>query len=341
MNFQRGGPAIIGIVLLLAFASFCMADTEKERILFRISLENMADHVQARAVRRFAQALDERYRDVLNVEFYDSARLFRDRDVLGALVEGKVEMAVPGTWHVAKFEPGINIFLLPLFYGRSAEENHKVSASAVGRELDRRIENSLGVVVPGKWLDLGHAHLYLLNRRIEAPDDLKHLKIRVAGGLANTLRIEAMGGDSVIVPWPDLPLWLENRKVDGVLTTYETLRSARLWEHGLDFCFEDREYFPMYVPLISERIWRLFPEEMQQKIRLLWDESAEQERRDAVKAQQDAKKEAEKLGMEIFVPKPEQIQAWRRELMTRQQKIMSKVGVDNELYKLAADILKQ
>lgn len=331
-----------GVVVLLCLAAWPLSASggADKRILFRISLENASSHIQVRAVRHFANAVNERFRDRLQVLVYDTARLFRDRDVFGALVEGKVEMAVPGTWHIAKYEPGVNVFLLPLFYGRSAAENHAVLAGEVGRELNRRIEDSLDVVVPGKWLDLGHANLYSLGRRIASPGDLRHLKIRVAGGLANALRIRAMGGESVIVPWPDLPLWLERRKIDGLLTTHETIRSARLWEQGLQFCLEDQEYFPMYVPIVSARLWRLLPEEVSQTIRQLWDETADWERKMAVQAQQEARAELEAHGMEIIVPEQDAIQQWRAQLLARQQEIMEKVGVDAGLYQQAAGVLQ-
>ncbi len=317
------------------------AGAENKRILFRISVENQPSHVQVQAVRRFAQALEKQFGDRLQVELHDSASLFRDADVFGALIEGKIEMAVPGTWHVARYQSGVNIFLLPLFYGRSAVENHAVLDGEVGQELNRRIEDALGVVVPGKWLDLGYANLYMLQRRVTTPEDLKHLKIRVAGGQANALRIQAMGAESVIVPWTDLPLWLERRKIDGILTTNETIRSAKLWEHGLQFCLEDREYFPMYVPIVSARLWRLLPEDIRQGVRELWDETALWEREQAVTAQQEARKALEDHGVEFVVPDQEQIRAWRKKLLVHQKKIMNAVGIDEALYQQAAAILKQ
>ncbi len=340
---MRVGLLWLGILFVLAWSIFpvTMAGAREKRILFRISVENQPSHIQVQALRRFVQALDEQFGDSLEIELYDAARLFRDRDVFGALVEGKIEMAVPGTWHIARYEPGVNVFLLPQFYGRSAEENHAVLEGEVGRELNRRIEDALGVVVPGKWLDLGHANLYMLQRRITSPADLRHLKIRVAGGLANELRIQAMGAESVIVPWPDLPLWLDRRKVDGILTTHETIRSAGLWEHGVRFCLEDREYFPMYVPVISARLWRLLPDELRLGLRRLWNETASWEREQAAIAQQNARKELEDQGIAFVVPDQGEVRRWREKLLTRQDEIMEKVGVDELLYQQAATILKQ
>ena len=192
------------------------------RILFRISVENMPEHVQTQAVRRFAQALAKEAGDVLRVEFHDSASLFRDADVFSALTEGKAEMAVPGTWHIARYQPDVNIFLLPMFYGRSAADNHAVLQSEVGAELDRRIEDALDVKIPGKWLDLGHANLYATGRPLNNLGDVKGLRIRVAGGEANIMRLQAAGALAMSIPWPDFPLALAQREADGVLTTHET-----------------------------------------------------------------------------------------------------------------------
>lgn len=334
----------LALLAFLACGVFLCAPSQascQSRILFRISLENTPVHIQTRAVKRFVQILSAKAGDRLQVELYDSAAMFRDADVFSALTEGKVEMAVPGTWHIARYQPDVNIFLLPVFYGRSAEENHAVLESDVGTELNRRIEDSLGVIIPGKWLDLGYANLYAINHPLTGLGDVKGLRIRVAGGVANQMRLEAVGADAITISWPDLPLWLDRGEVDGVLTTHETVRSAKLWENGLKFCLEDREYFPMYAPMISERVWRLLPDDLRQSITQAWEEAALWERRMAATAQIEAGKDLERHGMRIVTPDSGEIVKWRRRLAEDQDAIIAETGLDKALYQRAARILDQ
>ncbi|QLA16887.1 ABC transporter substrate-binding protein [Desulfolutivibrio sulfoxidireducens] len=328
---SRRGTMPQALAILMCFilhGSDVFADATGIR--FRISLENTPAHIQSQSVKRFALLLSEKAGNRLNVEYYDSASLFRDTDVFSALTEGKVEMAVPGIWHVASFVPDVNIFLLPAFYGRDARENHAVLESDAGKELDARIEDSLGVKVPGKWFDLGYANLYTVKHKLLSLGDIDGLKIRVAGGVANEMRIEAAGARATSIPWPDFPIWLDRGEVDGVLTTHETVRSAELWTHGLRYCLEDRQYFPMYVPMISERVWKILPEDIQRAILEAWEETAAWERDMAAKAQLEARNDLEAHGVEIVVPQRSEILKWRERLGHSQDAIITRVGLDKE-----------
>lgn len=40
-------------------------------------------------------------------------------------------------------------------------------------------------------------------------------------------------------------------KIDAVLTSYQTIESAGLEDKGIRYAFEDRQYFPQYVPLCA------------------------------------------------------------------------------------------
>ena len=122
----------------------------------------------------------------------------------------------------------------------------------------------------GRWLELGYAHVFGVNRQINTHQKLAGIRIRVAGGMANQYRMEAFGGIVTIIAWPDLPEYMQQKKVDAVLTSYETIRSARLWEKGIQSVFEDKEYFAQYVPLIRQSFWQRLPARIQDIIRTTW-----------------------------------------------------------------------
>jgi C4-dicarboxylate-binding protein DctP len=144
---------------ILTYLPGLKAEEEEKRKILRISLENTLSHVQTRNVYRFADALSNRLPSI-QVIVYPEARLFRDRDVLNAVHSGKLEMAVPGTWNVEPFFPDLRIFLLPFVYGRSAEQNHALADGMVGKTIKEKLEALYSVIIPGRWMDLGHAHVF-------------------------------------------------------------------------------------------------------------------------------------------------------------------------------------
>jgi TRAP-type C4-dicarboxylate transport system substrate-binding protein len=299
--------------------------------LFRISLENTTDHTQVIAVQRFADALSRRTAGQLQVEVYTDAQLFRDRDVVRALYDGKVEMAVPGTWQLDRFEPAVGALLLPSFYGRTASYLNEQIDGDLGGEISRRIEASTGTVVLGDWIDLGAIHLFTVDTPIRNHRDIAGLRLRYAGGVVNELRLAALGADPLLISWPDFPQHLRAGAVDGVLTSYETVASAALWDAGIRYAFEDAQYFGRYVPLVSAGFWRRIPEHLRQIIAETWDEHVELAREDAARAQARAKETLRSHGVSIVVPTDREIATARARLSAVQDEMIERLGLDTEI----------
>jgi TRAP-type C4-dicarboxylate transport system substrate-binding protein len=313
------------------------AQIEKEpsRKILRISLENTPTHVMTRNVSRFAEEVSYRLSPRVKAEVYPDARLFRDREVLNAVHSGKVEMAVAGTWNLEPYMPELNLFLLPLFYGKSVAENHQLSDGTIGRRIEQRMESLYEIRVLGKWMDLGHAHVFTLSKPITRLEDFKGLRIRVAGGKANELRFSILGAYSFTIPWPELVERLRSQLVDGILTTYETIRSAELWNHGIRYAFEDNQYFPMYIPIIQKKFWEELTEEERTDIRNLWDAQAEKQRREALEAQVQAKEMFIQNKGKVFEPGKSELDKIRKALMRSQADLIRQLKIDRDLVEQA------
>lgn len=305
----------------------------------RISVENTETHVQTQAVKRFSDDLKKRLAGRLNVQFFSNARLFRDKDIIQALGQGKVEMAVPGTWHVTRFEPNVGVFLLPVFYGRTARLNHMVLDSGVGNTINGLIENNLQLKVLGRWIDLGHAHLFSLTKEILRHEDIENLTIRVAGGTGNKLRINALGGNPVAIAWPDLPEYMIQGRVDAILTSYETIRSAKLWEKGIKYVFEDQEYFPQYIPLIKMSFWKKLPPDIKAIVVDTWEKHVDTSRQQASDAQLKAKKILIENGVKVVVPTQQQIKISRNRILQKQDYFIQIMNIDPQIVDLITDLL--
>ncbi|WP_022666179.1 TRAP transporter substrate-binding protein DctP [Desulfospira joergensenii] len=327
-------------ILLFILLSLCASSAIAAQLpIMRISVENTKTHVQTQAVKRFSDDLRNRLKGRINVQFYFNSSLFRDADIIQALGQGKVEMAVPGTWNVTKFEPNVGVFLLPIFYGRSADSSHMILESRAGKAINGLIEKNLHLKVVGKWIDLGHAHLFSLTKKILRPEDIEGLTIRVAGGLGNKLRIRELGGNPVVIAWPDLPGYMIQGRVDAVLTSYETVRSARLWEKGIKYAFEDREYFPLYIPLIRMSFWEKLPPDIRTIVTDTWDKHVDTSRKQALEAQITAKKVTIENGLTVVVPGEEQITIWRNRMLKKQDEFVRRMNIDPKIVDLIMDLL--
>ncbi|MDP5292867.1 TRAP transporter substrate-binding protein DctP [Oceanimonas sp. CHS3-5] len=345
-TFRNSRHCVLGAILTLlgglgpawAGAPLNEAPTPSARVL-RISTENTADHVQTRAIARFAERLERASEGRLKVQFHHSARLFRDRDVIAALAGGKVEMAVPGMWQLDRYVPDVGLYMLPMFYGLPAVQHYRVRDGDIGRRVSARIERDLGVVVPGRWLDLGYAHLYFTDTRVGRHADLAGLRIRIPGGAANRGRLEAFEAGPVLIPWPDLPDALEQGRVQGLLSTHETVRSAELWNQGVRFGFEDREYFAQYVPMISARFWQSLPEELRRLVRDSWEPVVDAQRSAAAEAQHRARRVLQEHGVDIATPSEASLARWRGIARRLEPALVREMGLDPELVQQAQRVV--
>ena len=263
---------------------------------------------------------------------YPDARLFRDREVLNAVHSGKVEMAVPGTWNLELYVPDLALFLLPVFYGRTPEENHSLSDGPVGQKIQQKMETLYDVRVPGRWMDLGYAHVFTLGKPITKWEDFRGLRIRVAGGKGNELRLAGLGSHSFTIPWSELVERLQGKMLDGLLTTYETIRSAELWKYGVRYAFEDRQYFPMYLPLVNKQVWDSLELSERTAFRTLWNRQAKHQREEASQAQMQAKEAfIQEGGGQVVQPSPTELHRIRTVLQRLQPAFLKQLRIDESL----------
>jgi C4-dicarboxylate-binding protein DctP len=176
-----------------------------------------------------------------------------------------------------------------------------------------------------------------MEKKIRRHEDIRGLKIRVAGGVANELRISALGGTPFTIPWPDLPEYMRQGKIDAVLTSYESIESAGLEDKGIRYAFEDSQYFPQYVPLVRGSFWRRLSPQILDVIRRTWEAQVNSARAEAAAAQSNAQKVLFQKGMEIVVPESAEIEVWRTKLSVTLDDFIRAMNIDPALVRTMAE----
>lgn len=324
--------------LALSAALFGAAEAAEK---MRISLDTNPTHVRNKGIDLFVERLKEKVGDELEIEVYPSAQLYRDRDVARALRQGSVEMAVPGTWVLDGMEPSLALTSLPMFYGIDEAATLELMDGEIGQEINERTEDRLRVKVLGPWMNLGFSHFYSTNTPLRSHDDLKGLKIRISGGTANAKRAEGLGGIPNVIAWPDVPLALSSSVVDAVSSTHESIASAKLWDAGLKYALEDRQWFGQYVPMISAQFWEKLSPEVQDAILETWNETIPEARSMAADAQSSARQTLIDNGIEITTASDEELAEARKTLMVLQDGLVQEMKIDPELVDMARQEMQE
>ena len=140
----------------------------------------------------------------IKTQLFESGQLFPDLQVGKALLQGQIEMAVPGSWSLTGIVPDADFFQLPILYGRSIEMVHRVVDGQPGQLVAEQIEQKLGAHVIGSWLDLGFFNWYSTSKPLNSYADLKGLKIRNSGGAGQAWRTQFMGAIPNTTPLPNV-----------------------------------------------------------------------------------------------------------------------------------------
>jgi len=328
---------LVTTLAVLAFGA--TAAWAKSAHKLEISLETAPNHIRNIATLEYADELMKRSGGKLTVKVYHGAAKYKDTDIPKALNQGAIDMGMPVTLHLGKFISDFDAPDLPLFYGRTRQEVYKVWDGPIGKAVEAKLEKKLGVKVIGRWMDLGPGITFAVGKEIRTAADMANLKIRTPGGAANNLRYAVLGANPVKIAWPDLPQALQRGTVDGMFTTFESTRSAKLWDAGVKFAYENNQNFLQYVPTVSRKAWKSYPKDIQDLIVKVWEEKIDRIRDRAEQRQKSAKADAMKNGIKVVVPTREDLEGSRKKLLAKQDDMVKELKIDPGLVKKIAATL--
>ena len=285
-----GGFRTLWLPLLLCLPlAGCAPDASDEPLKFRISIDTGPNHLRNATLRRFIEALDEAAPGQFDIRFYESGQLSNDRDVPKALHWGNIDMGVPAQSKMTRFLTDANLFTLPVLSGLPEDVIFALHDGPVGRELNRRIEEKLGVKVLGRSIPLGFTTTYTTDRVLNQAADMRGMKIRTPGGAGSLSLFQFYQANSITLPFADVPLALAQGSLDGIQSSHETVMSGQLWQVGLKYCYEDRANLLVYVPVLSNAFWGRLTPQAQERLTEVWEETVGESREYARGRQEAAK----------------------------------------------------
>jgi TRAP-type C4-dicarboxylate transport system substrate-binding protein len=317
-----------GIAMVAAPFVHTAATAAGEPLMLRCSLDTPPSHTRNAVVRDYLKKIETAADGRIKTQLFESGQLFPDLQVGKALLQGQVEMAVPGSWSLTGIVPDADFLQLPVLYGRSIDTLHRVVDGKSGQFLARQIEAQLRSHVLGSWLDLGFFNWFSTSKPLNSYGDLKGLKIRNSGGAGQAWRTQFVGAIPNTTPLPNVPLALSQGTFDGLITSFETVASGQFWESGIRHALEDHQFIGEYIPVVSQAFWQKLSADLQQAFTALWQENVATYRADMAAAQSRARELARAHGINIVEPSPDELEAKRRVMMINQEQVakLSKIS---------------
>lgn len=245
----------------------------------------------------------------MTVEIYDSAQLFKDKDVPEAVASGQIEMGVASLTRFVGEIPAVDVFYMP-FVLNTEEKVRK----AVAPDSDVRGPLDAAMLETGArplwWQAYGGVILLSNDAPIKKPSNVKDKKVRVFGKTLGTW-IQVLGGAPTLISGSEQFLAYQRGTVDIGMTGVSGVKSRSLWD-VMDTITVTNNADIEFVVLINEDFWQGLSD-AQRKVITAASLTAENDVRNRVsEIEEEAFRAAKQHGMTVYYPTDAEIAEWKK-----------------------------
>jgi TRAP-type transport system periplasmic protein len=326
-----------GTAVILAAPYLSRSAFADDAIKLRCSLDTAPSHPRNRAIVDYLEKLDEASKGRIKSEVFHSGQLFADLNVTKALIQGQVDMAVPGTWTMTGLVPDVDFSQLPILYAQSVDAIRRCTDGAPGALVEKQLEAKLHSHILGHWIELGFENWYMTKKAVQTLDDFSGLKIRSPGGAGISWRIAFVHAIPNVTPWPNVPLALSQGTFDGFVSSDESCTSAKLWEAGVKHCYADHQFFANYIPMLSDAFWSKLSEDDRKLMRDVWAANIDRYREMSAKSQADARETMKSNGVSFVDPPADKLASDRKRMIDAQGDLIRDAKLSPDIVKLVTE----
>ncbi len=291
------------LAISLAAGSANAADTT-----LRISLQLPLKSHLGQNLTLFKEEVEKNSNGDIAVEIYDSAQLYKDKEVPAAVGSGAIEMGVASLTRYVGDIPAVDIFYQPFLFDTEEKVRAAVAlGSAVRGPLDEAIKGTGSTVL--WWQAYGGAIMLSKDAPVKTPDDLKGKKVRVFGKTLGDF-VTAAGGAPTLISGSEQYLAYQRGTVDIGMTGISGVKSRKLWE-VMDTITVTNNADIEFIVVVNTDFWNGLPEAHKEIIQAaaLKAEADVRDRMSSIEA--SAYEAAKENGMTVYTPTADEMAAWK------------------------------
>ena len=208
-------------LILVSFASASFAET-KMRITLQLPLKaHLGQNLLV-----FKKELEKR--SDIKVEIYDSAQLYKDKEVPQAVGSGAIEAGVASITRFAGTNPEVDVFYLPFLFDNEAKVR---KATAQGSKIRAILDPAIAKTgaMPLYYQAYGAAVMLSNDKPMKTPDDFKNKKVRVFGKTLGAF-VSSLGGKPTLISGSEQYLAYQRGTVDAGMTGVSGVKSRKLYQ---------------------------------------------------------------------------------------------------------------
>lgn len=298
-------------ILCLAVAAaaiMAVGPLQAAETTLRISLQLPLKSHLGQNLLLFKEEVEKNSNGEIAVEIYDSAQLYKDKEVPQAVGAGAIEMGVASLTRFVGEIPAVDIFYMPFMF--NSEELVRAATakdSTVRGPIDDAILDTGSRVL--WWQAYGGAIMLSQDEPVRSPEEIENKKVRVFGKTLGSF-MEAVGASPTLISGSEQYLAYQRGTVDVGMTGVSGVKSRKLWE-VMDTITVTNHANIEFIVLINEDFWESLPAKHQEIIQAAAAKADAAVRDDIARIEAEAYEAAKSEGMTVIELTPEEVAVWR------------------------------
>ena len=300
-------------LLLVAILSLCCVSALAEDQFASLGNYTMiVGHAQPESnpryisMEKFAADVAEKTNGHVTIEVFGNGQLGTEKEMLEQVVAGVTQGMRGGQYD---FSPRLLMFTLPFLANNRAEVTALLQ-SDLAKKVSAEAADTTGTVIIN-LCDAGGFRQFSNNTRpLTKPEDLKGLKMRTNGMKTIDLTFQAMGANTVSVPYADLYMGLKTSIADGQENPWVNVEGMKFYEVQKYFTEVNYQFHPdpFYV---NAEWWNSLPAEFQAILTECATAMGEYNDQLIDQNSDAAKQVVVDAGCEVYVPTAEELAAFQ------------------------------
>jgi tripartite ATP-independent transporter DctP family solute receptor len=237
---------------------------ERKEYKLRVAIVGGPETPQTKSMVQFKEEIEKTTNGQIKVEVHHSGSLFEAAQLLPAIMRDNLEMAISSHASLAEFAPYMAMFTAGYLF---TDYNHmvRVMGSQTGVDFYNRVAKETGIR-PLSTFYLGARHINLRSSAgVTKPEDMRGVKLRMPSTEAYMFMGKALGANPTPLAFGEIYMALSSGTVDGQDNPLPSTNTSKFYEVTKSISLTSH-YISSVVPVISEKIWQSFSDDLKVKV---------------------------------------------------------------------------
>ena len=209
---KNARSAILRKALLSMGIAACLMTAAQAQTIMKINVSIAKDSHQGTGIDAFSKEVEKRTQGLYKVETFYAGSLGGERESVEAVQLGTQALTMTSTGPLPNFVPELRMLDVPFLF-RDKMHARAVLAGPIGQELLAKFEPKGFKALA--WAENGVRHMTNNKRPVNAPEDLKGLKLRTMENSVHIAAFKDLGVLPTPMPYVELFTSLQQGTVDG------------------------------------------------------------------------------------------------------------------------------